>query len=86
MNTGMMPHHMAGNDPFDAAHYPRGKLAVFLASPKDFRYREMQEDRALLETVGWQTAWFEFDAGHTYAPPDVYQQAAAWLDAHAAEP
>ncbi|MEO8878020.1 MAG: prolyl oligopeptidase family serine peptidase, partial [Polyangiaceae bacterium] len=49
INTGMMPHHLLGNAPFDPARYPRNKLAVMLASPKDFRYREMHEDRNLLE-------------------------------------
>ncbi len=79
VNTGMMPHHWPGNDPLDAAHFPRGKLAVLLASPTDFRYREMQEDRATLEGFGWKVRWMEFPGGHGYAPPGVYAEAAAWL-------
>ncbi|MEO8876586.1 MAG: hypothetical protein ABI461_13430, partial [Polyangiaceae bacterium] len=63
------------------ARYPRNKLAVMLASPKDFRYREMHEDRNLLEGLGWKIEWLEFAEGHAYAPPAVYAQAAAWLDA-----
>jgi poly(3-hydroxybutyrate) depolymerase len=83
VNTGMMPHHWKGNDPFDATHYPRTKVAVMLASPTDFRFHEMQEDRKLLEGVGWQVLWIEFPGGHTYAPPASYVQAAAWLTAQA---
>ena len=81
VNTGMMPHHWQGNDPFDVAHYPRGKLAVLLASPTDFRFKEMQEDRQLLEGLGWRVLWLEFKGGHAYAPPESYVQAAAWLTA-----
>ncbi len=78
-NTGVMPHHRAGNAAFDARAYPRDKLAVLLASPTDGRYQDMKADRALLEAQGWQVAWFEFAGGHQIAPPLVYALAAAWL-------
>jgi poly(3-hydroxybutyrate) depolymerase len=80
-NTGMMPYHWPGNDPLDRAHYPKAKLAVFLASPADFRYREMRADRAALEGLGWKVRWIEFPGGHRYAPPESYVEAAAWLAA-----
>ncbi len=79
VNTGMMPHHWPGNAPLDRAHFPRGKVAVLLASPSDFRYREMGEDRAILEGFGWDVRWLEFPGGHAYAPPELYVEAAAWL-------
>jgi predicted esterase len=78
-NTGVMPYHLLGNAAFDATTYPRGKVAVMLASPTDFRYRDMQLDRALLEAAGWKVEWIEFEGGHRYAPPAVYERAAAWL-------
>jgi predicted esterase len=81
VNTGMMPHRWPGNAPFDAAHYPRGKQIVMIASPADFRYGAMTEDRELLEAAGWAVDWIEFPGGHQYAPPEVYVQAAAWLTA-----
>ncbi len=80
-NTGVMPYHLKGNEPFDAKSYPRGKVAVMLASPSDFRYADMRADRALLEAQGWTIDWLEFEGGHTYAPPELYVEAAAWLAA-----
>jgi poly(3-hydroxybutyrate) depolymerase len=74
INTGMMA------DGFMTADYPEGKLAVFLASPTDFRYTEMKRDRAFLEAHRWTTLWIEFAGGHTLAPDRVYEQAAAWLE------
>ncbi len=60
--------------------YPRNKIAVFLASPTDFRYNEMQRDRIFLEELGWKTKWIEFQGGHVLAPPAVYSEAAKWLE------
>jgi len=74
INTGMM------NAPFMTADYPEEKLAVFLASPTDFRYGEMKRDRAFLESHHWRTVWFEFAGGHRLAPAAVYEQAAVWLE------
>ena len=74
INTGMM------NAPFMTDDYPAGKLAVFLASPTDFRYGEMRRDRSFLESHHWRTAWLEFAGGHRLAPAAVYEQAAVWLD------
>lgn len=82
-NSGRMPHHFPGNDPFDPAKYPRDKLAVMLASPADVRYAEMQADRELLEAQGWKVKWIEFDGGHVVAPPGAYLEAAEWLAANA---
>lgn len=56
------------------------RLAVFLASPGDFRYREMQRDEALLRRMGWRTHWIEFEGGHTYAPAQAYAQAIQWIE------
>lgn len=72
-NTGMMHEH------FQKPGYPRDKLAVMLASPTDFRYREMQRDRKFLEQNGWQVRWLEFKGGHTFAPASSYMKAASWL-------
>ncbi len=76
LNTGKM------EEAFQDAHYPHGKLAVFLASPTDFRYAEMKRDRQFLTDRGWTTAWMEFKGGHVFAPPTHYQAAAAWLEKH----
>lgn len=75
LNTGMMHEHYAQKK----YNYPRGKLAVFLASPTDFRYEAMKKDRKFLEDLGWKTEWIEFKGGHTIAPASCYQEAAQWL-------
>jgi predicted esterase len=72
-NTGMM------EESFKVATYPENKLAVFLASPTDFRYGAMKTDRAFLESHHWTTEWIEFEGGHRLASPVVCEQAAAWL-------
>jgi len=59
--------------------YPRGKLAVFLASPTDFRYEEMKHDKDFLENLGWKVKWIEFKGGHKIAPSSAYEKAAEWL-------
>lgn len=59
--------------------YPKGKFAVFLASPTDFRYAEMQRDRSFLEDLNWKTKWIEFQGGHSIAPKSAYEEAAHWL-------
>jgi predicted esterase len=59
--------------------YPRGKCAVFLASPKDFRYEEMRRDERFLKELGWRTAWIEFEYGHAVAPVSAYESAVQWL-------
>lgn len=71
-NTGMSQPGLQGQT-------PRGKLACFLASPTDFRYKEMQADEKRLKALGWETKWIEFAGGHTLAPPAAYKQAADWL-------
>lgn len=73
-NTGMM------SAPFMTADYPEGKLAVFLASPTDFRYGEMKRDFAFLESHHWKLQWYEFAGGHRLAPQETYEAAAAWLE------
>jgi predicted esterase len=60
--------------------YPRGKIVAYLASPTDFRYREMMSDRAWMERLGWRTKWIEFQGGHRPAPDSAYEEAAAWLE------
>ncbi len=74
VNTGMM--HAS----FFTPNYPEGKIAVFLASPTDFRYGEMKRDRSFLEQHHWKIDWIEFAGGHTLAPAAVYEQAAGWLE------
>jgi predicted esterase len=59
--------------------YPENKYAVFLASPTDFRYDEMKEDKSFLEKLGWKTKWIEFEGGHAYAPAQCYLEAVEWL-------
>jgi len=59
--------------------YPNQKYAVFLASPTDFRYQQMQEDRRFLEQSGWQVKWIEFKGGHALAPQAAYEEAIQWL-------
>ncbi|MFH2138375.1 MAG: hypothetical protein ABII88_07675 [Candidatus Omnitrophota bacterium] len=60
--------------------YPRKKIAVFLASPTDFNYEHMKDDRNFLRDLGWDVKWIEFEGGHVTAPEHAYQEAAAWLD------
>jgi predicted esterase len=74
INTGMMEASFMTSD------YPVGKLAVFLASPTDFRYTEMQRDQKFLRALQWKTRWIEFEGGHTMAPQEIYAQAADWLE------
>lgn len=74
VNTGMI-----NPDYRDAAVYPKGKIAVFIASPADFRYDEMKEDFGFLSDLGWNTKWIEFKEGHCIAPLPSYEEAAAWL-------
>ncbi len=76
INTGMM--HGYYREQKDM--YPRGKIAVFLSSPNDFRYKEMERDRIFLESLGWKTKWIEFQGGHTIAPESSYGEAAEWLN------
>ncbi len=61
------------------AEYPEAKVAVFLASPGDFRYDEMKRDEAFLKELNWETKWIEFGGGHRIAPSPVYEKAAGWL-------
>ena len=75
VNTGMMNEGYVS----EQASYARGKIAVFLASPTDFRYEEMKRDRAFLEGLGWKTNWIEFEGGHVVAPLSVYHQAVRWI-------
>ena len=75
LNTGMIHEHYTQQK----HRYPRRKLAVFLASPTDFRYEAMKQDRKFLESLDWKTKWIEFKGGHSIAPDSVYQKAAQWL-------
>jgi predicted esterase len=75
VNTGMIQEEYIKQK----GQYPRGKSAVFLASPADFRYQEMKRDREFLRGLGWKTEWIEFPEGHTIAPGRYYKEAAQWL-------
>ncbi len=77
VNTGMM--HKTYRDENSREFYPEKKMAVFLASPTDFRYEDMKHDRRFLQELGWETAWIEFAGGHRYAPPDMWDHALQWL-------
>jgi hypothetical protein len=74
INTGMM-----AEDQPTWLHPPRGKIAVFVASPTDFRYQQMKKDRLFLESLGWKTHWIEFPGGHRLAPSAILEEAAQWL-------
>jgi poly(3-hydroxybutyrate) depolymerase len=74
INTGMM-----AEDQPTWPHPPRGKIAVFVASPTDFRYEQMKKNRLFLESLGWKTHWIEFPGGHRLAPSPVLEEAAGWL-------
>jgi hypothetical protein len=74
-NTGMI-----NRGSFNQSFYPRNKTAVFLASPTDFRYGEMKQDYAFLNSLGWKTKWIEFEGGHAPAPQWAYEDAADWLE------
>lgn len=75
INTGMI-HEIFQKDP---AAYPKGKKAVFLASPTDFRYADMQNNKGFLEKLGWTVNWREFEGGHTNAPEALYEKAIQWM-------
>jgi predicted esterase len=75
VNTGMMHEYYIGKK----SAYPQGKIAIFLASPTDFRYGEMKRDCAFLESLSWKTKWIEFEGGHRLAPATAYDEAAWWL-------
>jgi hypothetical protein len=60
-------------------YYPRNKIAMFLASPADFRYNQMESDRSFLGSIGWKTKWIEFEGSHRIAPKAAYETAAEWL-------
>jgi hypothetical protein len=74
INTGMM-----AEDQPSWPHPPRGKIAVFVASPTDFRYEQMKKNRVFLESLGWKTHWIEFPGGHRLAPSAILKEAAQWL-------
>jgi predicted esterase len=76
VNTGMMDAWMLER----REQWVRGKLVVFLASPTDFRYGEMNRDRTALQGLGWSTEWLEFEGGHTMAPVESYELAVRWLE------
>ncbi len=77
INTGMMSPSLRELE----AKYPKGKIVAYLASPTDFRYREMKADRIWMERLGWRTKWIEFQGGHQPAPDSAYEEAGGWLDA-----
>ena len=74
VNTGMIHENLNGK-----TDYPSGKIAVFLASPTDFRYTQMQKDSKFLGDRGWDTLWIEFQGGHTIAPAKYYEEAIKWI-------
>ena len=79
LNTGMISQIYYQNATY-FYYYPKNKTAVFIASPTDFRYEQMKQDKILLESLGWKTRWIEFTGGHTIAPESAYEEAAKWLE------
>jgi predicted esterase len=82
-NTGMMP--FASDPPHNQpmpTNFPRSKPIVMLASPTDFRYQAMKNNKATLESLGWRVNWIEFQGGHTFAPAQCYETAIGWLSIH----
>lgn len=75
VNTCMMNEYYL----HESATYPAGKSAVFLASPTDFRYREMRRDGEFLLRLHWRVRWKEFQGGHRLAPESLYDEALEWL-------
>jgi predicted esterase len=75
VNSGMI-HEYYLQDP---QAYPRGKIAVYLASPTDYRYGKMKRDREFLKDLGWKVKWIEFFGGHRIAPGFAYRKAVEWL-------
>jgi hypothetical protein len=56
----------------------RNKIG-FIASPTDFRYKEMQRDYYLMKDWGFSVNWVEFDGGHRYAPREMYDKTLTWI-------
>jgi predicted peptidase len=77
VNTGMMEESYGNANSY---MFSQNKLAVFLASPTDFRYTAMRKDKWFLEGIGWKTKWIEFEGGHAMAPSRAYEEAAQWLE------
>ncbi len=75
INTGIIHEYYLSKQ----STYPHNKIAVFLASPTDFRYKEMQHDRDLLKRFDWTVKWIEFQGGHMLAPQETYLEAAKWI-------
>jgi predicted esterase len=74
-NTGMIDDYFYAR----VRDYPKGKLAVLLASPTDFRYQNMKKDQDFLKGLGWKTKFVEFDGGHQMAPLASYDEAVSWF-------
>ena len=77
INTGMISESYQNSEKYLHA---QNQVAVFLASPTDFRYHEMQADKNHLEGFGWRTQWIEFEGGHAIAPESAYMEAAEWIE------
>ena len=81
INTGMINEYYLAQRSF----YPRGGTVVFLASPTDFRYREMKQNKEFLDGLNWNTKWIEFSGGHAMAPESVYEEGVEWVIAQGAK-
>jgi predicted esterase len=76
VNTGVIHAYFKRNK----QRYLKRKLAVLIASPTDFHYKEMNLNKEFLDDLKWTTHWLEFSQGHDYAPTEVYIEAAEWLN------
>jgi hypothetical protein len=55
------------------------KLTVFLQSPTDFRWEEMQADANRYRDIGWTVNPITFAGGHTVPPYSFFEQAVNWI-------
>ncbi len=62
--------------------YPKGKVCAFCTSPTDFNYKLMKEDKKFLDSLEWETRWYEFEGGHRTAPEDIREEALSWVIAN----
>ena len=59
--------------------YPKGRYAVFIASPGEPNFSTMEANKKLLDSLGYRTCWLEFTGGHRLAPMEINEKAADWL-------
>ncbi len=63
-----------------STNYPKGKLAVLIASPTDYRFMQMRDNAQFLDGRQWKINWLEFRGGHHWAPRRLFSEAVGWMD------